>query len=344
MTMKKRTLYLTTLLFTLFSYGQNCQKNLDDAKRAYFNGNFLEVERLIIPCLKNGFDQRDKEDALKLLTNIKLIANDDEVADQYMADLLTVNPQHQVRSTDITEFQRLFDTYKLTTRYSVGLVAGINFSDYQIMKYQSLASLTDEPIDYEEKTGLTIGLTGDYQLMNNWYATASLLLQTFQFEQQEIMLQSIKVSSNETSFNLSLPVQLKYMIDTYKFKPFIGAGMMFNYMMKTKADIEHYPIPTNGVIVTTNSQFVEDYDLTKQRRHFLPFWTASTGFQQNLGKYSLELKFSYCYGLRNLVKENERYTDNILMENYGYISDDFKMDSYSVTLGVIRTILKPDKK
>lgn len=336
-------LYLIGSCLAIAALGQDCQKSLDDARRAYFNGDFQEVERLIVHCLDNGFNKEDKEEALKLLTTVKLITNDDDEADRYMLELLSVNPQHKVRTTDITEFQQLFNSYKVTSRFSIGIIAGVTLSDYYIMKYQSISSLTSEPDDYDEQPGFSLGVSGDIRLINSLYMVTGLTYQTNRYKQSEIQLDNLRASNEETSHYLSVPLQLRYMIDRYRFKPFIGGGITLNYLVSSSADLD--VLPTEPSLVNPgNAFFVQDYSLTFQRERLINHWTIHAGIRQNLGKYAVDLNASYSFGLKNLVKVEERYANDELITTYNYVPDDFKMDYMSLTIGVSRTVLKPEKR
>ena len=101
--------HLVTLVILLYNISQavaqNCSQSLEDATRAYYNGQFREVEPALSNCLENELEKAEKIEALKLLTNTQLLLNNSEKADEYLLQLLTVDPNYQLRESDLIEFK-----------------------------------------------------------------------------------------------------------------------------------------------------------------------------------------------------------------------------------------------
>ena len=109
-------------------WAQDCEQNLADSKREYFNGRFQEVLDLLTDC-KDNFQRKDeKKESLELLCNSNLVLDNHEAADQYMEELLQLDPLYQPRNTDLVEFRELYDSYEIQTKFN-----------YMIMLYHTIA-------------------------------------------------------------------------------------------------------------------------------------------------------------------------------------------------------------
>lgn len=336
------------LVFTGISFralSQDCIQNLESANRAYYNGQFEKIEQLLAGCIETGFDKLQKTEALKLLVNSFLILRDDEAAGKYLYRLLKTEPEYDLQSNDIPEFRKMYETYRIRTRFTFGITTGVLLPDYQILHYRSYASETVEPVDYNENSGLTTGLSGDVAIYGGFFLNGSLIYQSSSFSQQEIILNYQSVGSKEKEFRLSFPLQIRYIYDKWKFRPFLGGGLSLHYLIKAKADIDHipitpeYPIPFIGVPVS-----VKNFDLTSQKTRVTWNTLFSGGVQWKAKSFLIEFRFTYERGLNNLINTAKRYSNQVLLDNFAYVPDDVKMDNYLFTVSLLRNFTWPIKK
>ena len=114
--MKKAIILICSgITLTFLANAQDCRMQLENANRAFYDGNFEEIEVLLGGCY-SSLDGGDREEALELLINASLMLNEDERADGYMNELLSLNPIYQPNSSDLVEFQRLHETAPPTIR------------------------------------------------------------------------------------------------------------------------------------------------------------------------------------------------------------------------------------
>jgi len=59
--------------------------------------------------------------------------------------------------------------------------------------------------------------------------------------------------------------------------------------------------------------------------------------------WNLQVAVQYEYGLNNLANPSQRYADPVLLNTYAYVSDDFKMNQFRFTVGIVRTFAYPKK-
>lgn len=334
------------LLVSNLVYGQNCSQKLEEARRAYYNAGQL---RQVKPILEGCLDQLSKEEqveAYKLLTDSYLVLGETDQADEYLFELLRRNPTYKPRESDLMEFKNLFETYRIVSRYSFGATAGVMRPDYRIIRHQSASGVTEEPEDYEELIGYQLGITGEIALIYNFFINTAVLFDHRGFEQRETILDLQSVKSVERENRLGIPLQLKYIYPTRRYKPFISGGFSYHYLLSAKGDLEHFSLEPDFSGVLIGIPFsADDYDLTDLRRRSTYNWLVSAGFQAPLrGGFLLELKMTYERGFHNLIEEEKRFSDDVLVEDFAFIPDDFKVSGWVLTLSIMKNYTRPIKK
>lgn len=344
MNSKRIAFILLIGLTSLHILGQDCYQNLEDAQIAYYDGKFDRAIELLKDCKKNALEKADQLTRMHLLINAYILDKNIEAAEKLMKELLTHNPSYHIKSSDLPEFRQLFEEFEIKTPWQIGLVAGWLVPDYQVLRYQSYGSQVQEPQDYSNNPGFALGLSVDRNLFHRLFLNGSIVYQRAGYQQQEILLQYQKVFIKETQSYLAIPLQFKYYILKSKLSPFVGAGFSWHYLLSTKADLDHLPLPTDIVSGKNRGSIeqVSNYDISAQRKTLNSHMAIQGGFKYNLSNYTLEAKITYERGLNNVVKN--RYSDPVLIHKYAYVSDDFKRDHYSITIGIFRAIRKPMKK
>lgn len=338
-----KNLVFILILFSNNLFAQDCEVKLENAKRAFFNGNFKEVTLLLNGCDQFRFD--DQTDALELMIKSYVMLNDDDKADKYMFELLSYNPLFEARNTDLSAFKDLVSSYEIRTRYSIGIQLGLNIPDYTIMQYRSYGSLSDEPENYGSRNGIDIGLTGEYYLTKNVAATTAIHYQSQGYTQSEVILDYQQVAVSEKLSYLNIPLQLRYQMEFGGIIPFINAGIGIQYLLKSRGDLKLSNLPRNfPTAFLGEAHLIDNYDFSDQRKKLLLNYVFGFGVKKKLGLFNLELMIQYEYGLNNLVNDKNRYGDAVLLDTYSYVPDDFKMDKLSLSFGVSKLFVKPKKK
>ena len=85
-------------------------------------------------------------------------------------------------------------------------------------------------------------------------------------------------------------------------------------------------------------------DITEQHRRWTRSWVLSGGVQRAMGKYFIELQFSYERGLSNLIDEDNRYFSEELRDNFAYVPDDVRVHAFRLGLAFYRNFTIPQKK
>jgi len=98
--MNRLNKYIVLLFFILtgnFLFAQNnCDwSTIDDASESYRTGNFHQVINLLEKCLVDGFNDKQKVQAYRLIAKTQLAQDNDSLANSSIAELLKIDPQFQ---------------------------------------------------------------------------------------------------------------------------------------------------------------------------------------------------------------------------------------------------------
>lgn len=339
------SLLVLLLLATTPALAQDCGQNLEDSRRAFYDGRFDQVITLLEPCHTRFESVADKTASLELLTKASLMLNETDKAETYMKALLTTNPLFTVREGDLIVFKRLFEQFEIRTRYTLGFEAGFNQPQFQVLQYNSYAGISDQSGGYTASPGLSLGLSYEYAINKNIFAGAKLLYQQHGYTMSETLLDYQRLTVNERLSYLDVPIQVIYQVNKWKkWKPFISAGMSFHLLMSSNARIDLFSIDQNLPIqINPNAYSTDRYDLSNQRKGFAANYVFGAGVRKPMGLWSVQVAVNYEYGLNNLANPANRYADPVLLNTYSYVSDDFKMNQLRFTVGLVRTFSYPKK-
>lgn len=328
------------------SLGQDCQRNLDEAQRAYYNGNLEIVVSTLQECVSNNqLNTEDHESALELLINSLLLLNEDEEADKYMLQLLKINPLYKVRSNELVKFKRLFESYRMKPTYNIGIVAGFTSPSYSILQYRSLGSISQESDQYESNPGFAAGVVVDKYLTNRVFLSVGLFYNRYNYQTDEILLTYQRSSIEERLSYLNLPIQIGYQMEFKNYQVFISGGIGTSFLISSKADLELFGISSEDpiTIIPGVPEKVENIDLKHQRSTITFNYVASLGIRREIGLYGVEIRAQYDFGLNNLVDEENRFSNEDVWRTYSYVPNDFKLDALKVMFGVTRRFSTPVK-
>lgn len=344
-TMNRAVLFISIWMLASGALALDCERNLQDARRAYLNGNFNQVVTLLLNCPSQLINSDDQKDAYELLINVHLITDELGIADSLMKALLTKFPLYTTRSTDLFEFQQLFESYQMFRQWSVNAFVGFNHADFQVLQQRSYGSISDSPLTYESSLRPVLGLDANYYFTPHLYASAGLIFQQSAYQQRESLLQFQYLDISERLTYINIPMQIGRAFESKNFTFSLQTGVNMHFLASSKADLALYGRePDFTTTLTGLTRTVTDRELTEQRRDITWNYTIGAGIRKNIGLTSVSLSAQYEYGLRNLVKASHRYKDEELLIHYSYVADDFKMNNLQFRIGISRHFVKPQKK
>ena len=324
--------------------GQDCDSKLNEANRAYYNGDFTTVLQLLKPCADQMTSKQNRLEAYALMAQASILTEDDQAAHDYTLQALKTDPFYTPRPNDLEEYRDIYEQIEIRNFLNLGFSAGLNQPSFSILDYHSYASVTDEPSSYESNTGINISLWGAYYLIYDFYIRTGFGFQQHEFFQQEVIFDYQSVSSRETYQYFSIPIQLEYQFSKWDVKPFVNAGVSYHILNSAKADILNNPIestvpnPFGGV-----SRSLDSYDISDLRTTGNWNLLIGGGLRYQIKHFAIEASIYYENGENNLVKESARYSDAQLHQDYSYVSDDFKLRQLNVNLGIVYSFLTPKR-
>jgi hypothetical protein len=262
-----------------------------------------------------------------------------------MLQLLKIRPQYKTRTTDLVEFKQLQESYDIKTRFNLSLFAGMNNPEFQVMQYRSIASETLEPGSYESNIGANLGIGFDWRLVDEFYISIAALYQRNSYSYTETILDYQDVSVIERLDFLNTPVLLRYQLSYSDYQLILSAGMSAHWLLVSRGDIELFGRQSGSrTILNGIPEKTIDYNLSEQRNKVNLNYVLGAAIRRKFGLTAIELAFNYEYGLNNLVIGEERFSNEDLYRTYSYIPDDFKMNQWRISVGIIQSFVYPKKK
>ncbi len=319
----------------------SCSKALKEAQKDYEKGNIEKIAAKIEPCSNSEeFDKIEKMQAYRLLILTYLFLDDQKNADKWMYNLLKLEPDYKPNPLiDPIEYVKLYKSFRVVPWLSFGTFFGLNRSSVASKHAYSLNNSEDQPTTYKPGVGIQLGFLADFNIKKNIFLTTEILLSTRSFSSNtDVLFDSYNVS-NESSTWLEIPVSVKYIFLNKKIKPYIRAGSTLMWQTGTVSQIERFNKTSDQVELTGPA-----IDLTTQRSDLNFNVFAGGGIMYKMGYGNLFLDARYTLGFTNFVNQAERYTKMAeLISTYGYLPDDFTLNTIQVCLGYSYSFFKVKK-
>ena len=347
------------LALNAITTAQECERMLRRAENNYNKGQLREVPEILARCLKNGFNKPQKEQSYKLLVLTYIFLDDIDKAEAYLLELLKSNPQFKVSSIDPPEFVYLYNGFRTRSYFSIGIKGGVNNT---IVNTLSINSAGNVPLSYQKnstKTGYQIGLSINFRVWQNLELSAEINMINRRFNQIDSLNTTLytdterplgynfsKIDASESQIWMDFPITLKYGITKEKIQPFVYAGASFSYLLGSNLNVTRWNIDPTDVETPQRSVDGPPVKLLKpkirDKYHYSVL--AGAGLKYNIGVDYLMFNIRYYLGLTNLRNDKAPLdADNELLFRYGYIDDNFRINSIAFSIGYIRPFYKPKK-
>lgn len=336
----KKGFWLFIILFLgswTLSSCQSCSQKLEDATRTFYQGQLRKVEPHLSSCLSKGFTREEKIAAMKLLVNTELLLHNRSSAIDYIRQLLILDPGYPVKESDLQEFQTLMKEFERSPTYSIGMIAGWNYSQPKIdQSFNVDGSLTPSTIN--GKMGLHMGLSGMYFVTDHLMIKANTEFYFQQWTIEKRVLEIHDIQLEEKQHLISFPIVGKYIFHLPGFSPFLEMGYRFHYLLSSTGQIFRSNTTTNLTVIDF------DYNLSPFRHKSQNHLILGAGILKDAGRNYLLLNIDYQIGLSNITKGSNRYGNQDLVFVYGYVDDDFVTNSLSLTLSYLFNHYQPKLK
>lgn len=339
---------LSLLVAVKPTYGQkNCPQTLKKAQDTYEEGRISEVPDLLDECLKSkdGFTKAEKIDAYKLLTLTWLYFNEKTKAEESMHHFLVLNPEYEINEAiDPTEFINLYNSFRTTPVLIYGIKLGFNGQDINVIRNFSVDNSSISRGKYKSPIGLQIGLTFEIPLKKRLSLLTELNLtkKTYQYNDEILGFAKVQFIEKQTLLELPLMLHFNFNKNQKKFRPYINAGGTFSYLVGDRAEVTRKD-DRDGTQLDVPGPEIKIASL----RHRL-MYNASIGagfkLKNVISNGYIIVDLRYNIGLRNIVKPENRGTNEDLVYNYLYLDNDFRMNSFVFSIGYALPKYKPKIK
>lgn len=320
--------YLLILFFTLIGTQliaqSNCERNLNEARADYSNGNLYAIPGKLTDCLEEGFSKNEKIDALRLLTLTYININQQEKARNTFIKLLNIKTDFQVKeNVDPSELYSLYRKIDTDIKYFIGITTGFNYNDILVKRYNNTNPIeSNHSAEYKFKiSSPQVGVQFLYPLSKNWVigTEAQFQNQRFEYSENNIYVNEGSPNANdnytdidyEGSINgVNLNINIRYMLDYYTWKPFVELGSVGRYNFSY--NILNY---TSNYSTTVENELIDKFDVLSRRSNFNVGATINLGtmrkFGENYGEIKVGISNYFIYHL------NEKARNSINMHTIG---------------------------
>lgn len=320
----------------------SCSQKLREMVKNYEQGYLDIIPNSLQDCMNSGFTSTEKLQAYRLIILTYLYLDENQKASEYMNMLLKYEPDYKPnRTLDPIEFINLYNKFNINPYISFGIGVGANQTRPLLINDFSAGDKRQYPSTYQNGISYNFSAYLDVMVVKNLFFTTEFQFLNRSFTSKSNVISSSDNTSNEIQSAFVLPLTFKYMIGNGNFKPYLRAGFSPEYLISSNSDI----VRVNKFNSNQNDYAGPNTDLSAQRNKLNFAFLAGVGAAYKLGYGYLFLDIRYLYGISNYnnVTERYKYFDD-QVSNYGYISNDFKIDQVQASFGYMKNLYKVKTK
>lgn len=357
---------------------QECELNLEDAKKSYQVGDLENVETKLSTCLaSNVFKERKlKVDGYRLLTESFLFRNDAYRATNSFENLLRIDPLFDVDSTDKTasfDLIYLSRTYQRKPLISLYGSLGMNYSRLNVLEEYATDNTLSPSTDYRQFVAgyqgglgievplpynLEVALEFNFSLRTYRYSDSIMVSSNLSNPSQSdanvgtlgspLLLANLSFKENQLWFDI--PLLVRYTREWRKLIPYAYIGGASNILLSSRlTGIRRSTVQEEQSGGQTVGNENERINITEKgqpwlRNQFNWSLIAGLGCKFRVDSDFLFFDIRYNRFLLNSVNRANRYSNTELLYRYAYVDSDFRIDNLAVTVGFIKSFYKPRKK
>ncbi len=330
--MKHYLYYLFILIICLISFNLtaqegSCSFKLQEAESLYETGVLDSIPSMLRSCINNeGFDNEELSRAYKLLILTYQFEDYQEMAELTMLKFLKEFPEYELKVTDPIEFKYLYNSYQTIPTFSIGFIAGGNYSMARIIEPYSMINTDNYAGEYKSGTSWHAGVQLKKYINDKIDVNLDIIYtnKTFEYSISQV---NYTTTYNENLSILSLPLSGTYEFKMGNLNPYARLGVNLDYLFTATADF----VKQND-IVTTDVIKESGYDIIDDRNPINVSALIGGGVKFNVKMGYVMADLRYQYSLMNLVNGDNRYSD-FKLGSYNYIDDDFTLNNICLSVG-----------
>jgi hypothetical protein len=331
------------LLAGFFVQGQNtCSQTLLKAQIAYYEGRADEVLSILEACLRDGFTEEERSQAYRLLTLTHLYLNESQNAENTMLSFIRLNHYYKINeAVDPAEFINLYKQFRTWPIYMITPKFGTNLMLAKVIKNFSPDNTTQANYRYQTVFGYQTGISIEIPLNARFSVNPEIYLSGKKYIYNNKLFGYEYLSFNEEQNRIELPLLLMYNIGNKRLRPFFQGGFSTDILFHASSQVLREDHSVDDEIRKQVTGPV--VNIRSQRKLFSYSAIMGCGIKYRRGKNIFIVDARYNIGLVNMAKPSMRYTQSELLYKYGYIDNDFRLNSYMFSIGYVMPIYHTKK-
>jgi hypothetical protein len=325
----------------------NCEQTLNQASAEFDAGRFFGLASMLNGCLNNGFTKEQRFRAYYILTQSYLILDDPAAAEICYLKLLREVPEFKPNEArdpiDIVYLSRKFTSRpRFTPHVRIGANGSFPRSIYNISTYSS-----DVAVSNTLRVGFQIGAGMDFNINDKWSIGTELNYssKSFTTSTSGVAIDDKSVVIDRSNW-FDIPLYVKYADDSGRWRPFGYAGFAINLLLSSSATL----VFNDNSLDAGGSRIAQgpDLDLRSKRNFLNRSLLVGGGVKYKVGKNFFFADARYMIGIGNITDPIKNYynSDGSLatsITQYQYVSDFFRLDNLSLSVGYIYPLYNPRK-
>jgi Outer membrane protein beta-barrel domain len=351
------TILLVTGSAAAFAQGDtDCLTTLSHAENEFAAGRFVGIPDMLKDCLdRNRFSNEEKVRVYMLLSQVYLLTDNPGAADESYLKLLGANPEYVPSDLDPIDIVYLSKKFTSTPIFTPHVKVGGNLSTQSVIYNQNTSSTPDSTvINHVPLAGWTAGAGVEWNITDNVGLGGEVLVSQKLFRRNiEGIFRHDSQSYTERQLWLDIPVYLRYgMNATGRFRPYVYAGGAVNLLLVARAEEvlndRTIGVGTEADAVTTTAAPARN--IMYKRNFFNRSLVFGVGTKIKFNKDFITIDLRYMPGLSSVVNlktnnygSRERDMWDESATQYASVSDIFRVNNYSISIGYVRPIYNPRK-
>lgn len=332
----------------------SCLAILSHAESEFASGRFFGIPGMLEECLRsNSFTNEEKVRVYMLLTQVYLLTDDPQSADEAYLKLLGANPEFVPSDLDPIDVIYLSKKFTSTPIFTPHLKAGMNLSNQSVIRAQNVSASPDSAqLKRVPMVGWTLGGGVEWNYNDNLGIGLEGFISQRRFKTNtNNIFKQDNLSTEERQLWLDIPAYVRYGWHKGKFRPFAYAGATVNFLLMAKWDESFNDREGGGgegdQVTPVNAPA---RNITYKRNFFNYSLVFGGGTKIKVGKDFVIIDVRVMPGLTNVTNRKyanyaskERTAMDPSLTRFGSMSDFFRVNSISVSVGYSMPIYNPRK-
>lgn len=328
----------------------SCEQSLKQAEELYASGDYENSIQILEKSIKQcHFSRKREESALELLAKAYLEQDNLIKADNTVQKLLSNNPYYELKENNNEEdFDILVSKFDVNPLFSIGLRNTLIYPTFKTSKTYFILDNVDYGVPYiTPKKVLLYYVWAEYEFKKNISFNADVI--GYGLNYNRILSNKNNgwlLNYSEHLSLLEIPLYFKKYIKLGKIVSFYGsAGAGYLRILKAtgtaSATYEKEDVFNGSKTALSSTEII---DVTPLRNKNSFSWLGGGGIGIKFKGLGIFLDVRYTGGINSLSNSANRFGSAILVNNFFYIDNAFKLNKFEAGISLSYTLKNAIKK